>query len=363
VFDINSSYPDKAANFRLPYGQCLYEYGEGVHPDMSKFWVAECLISFMLKKDCLPCIPYKAISEAGPLEEKDKEHEKWLEESEGIVRLTFCCIDYATFQESYDIKIIRWCWSMHWAWKIHREVAKFVNMNNDNKIKYSKLAKTVTVSDHRYAEWMTKRNRAKIDNNAFYGKFGEEIIKKGKTPYLEDGEIVWRLDREDETPEGKRKFLPVAIAITAWGRQQLVKMANVLGEYFLYCDTDSIHYLLAGQHLIDKAQKEGIFEIDAEKLGAWKHEGNMTRGRYLRAKCYMEETKKGEREATVAGLPADKHTGQFSKKRSCLDWDNFHLGTIIPTSKTNKLRTVRTPTGNKLLPVHFQIKDKEAIFA
>jgi hypothetical protein len=362
VFDINSSYPDKAANCKLPYGPCLEENGEGIHPDMSKFWVAEALVTFTLNDGCLPCIPYKAITEGEIIEDKDIDHDKWLEESHGIVRMTFSCIDYLTMHESYDFKIRRWCWSMHWAWKVHKEVAAFVNMNNDAKIKYSKLAKTVTVSDHRYAEWMTKRNRAKIDNNAFYGKFGEEIIKLGKTPYLEGGEIIWRVDREDETPEGKRKFLPVAIAITAWGRRQLVQMANILGKYFLYCDTDSIHYLLEGQYLIDKAQKEGIFEIDAEKLGAWKFEGNMNRGRYLRAKCYMEENDKGEREATVAGLPADKHSGQFSKKRSCLDWDNFHLGTIIPSDKTNKLRTVKTPTGNKLLPTHFQIHEKESLF-
>jgi hypothetical protein len=47
-------------------------------------------------------------------------------------------------------------------------------------------------------EYNTKRNRAKIDNNAFYGKFGEEIIKEGKTPYLDEDpdELVrWEVDR------------------------------------------------------------------------------------------------------------------------------------------------------------------------
>jgi hypothetical protein len=140
-------------------------------------------------------------------------------------------------------------------------------------------------------------------------------------------------------------------------------MANTLGEHFLYCDTDSIHYLLSGQHKIDQAIKEGIFDVDSEKLGAWKLEGYMVRGRYLRAKCYMEETEEGEMEATVAGLPADKHTGQFSKKRSCLNWENFFIGHVVPAEQSNKLRTVRTPTGNKLLPTGFKIKEKESLFA
>jgi hypothetical protein len=360
VFDINSSYPDKAANFKLPYGKCLMESGEGKHPDMSKFWVAECLMTFTLKSDHLPCIPSRAILEGGIVEEKDSNHDKWLEDSQGIVRIRFSCIDYGTIQESYDIKILSWEWSMHWAWKVHKEVAKFVNMNNEIKIKYSKLAKQETDPELK-AEYNVKRNRAKVDNNSFYGKFGEEIIKKGKTPYLEEGNIIWRVDREDETSEVKRKFLPVAIAITAWGRRQLVQGWNILKEHALYCDTDSLHYLTAGQPKLDKAMEEGKFETDAEKLGAWKLEGNFVRGRYLRAKAYMEENEKGHREVTLAGLPADKHSGQFSKKRSCLDWDNFKIGTIIPADKTNKLRTVPTPTGNKLLPTSFQIKEKDSL--
>jgi hypothetical protein len=361
VFDINSSYPDKAANFKLPYGQCLREFGENSHPDMSKFWVAEALVEFTLKENCLPCIPFKSILEGQPVEEIDPDHDKWMEDSQGIVRMVFSCIDFGTIQESYTFKVHRWLWSMHWAWKVHKEVAKFVNMNNETKIKYSKLAKTVSISDPRYAEWMTKRNRAKIDNNSFYGKFGEEIIKKGKTPYLEDGQIIWRLDREDETSEGKRKFLPVAIAITAWGRRQLTLGWNTLREHALYCDTDSLHYLKEGQSKLDAATAAGEFEIDNERLGAWKLEGNMKRGRYLRAKAYMEQTDKDKIEVTLAGLPADKHSGQFSKKRSCLNWDNFKIGTIIPADKTNKLRTVPTPSGNKLLPTSFQIKEKESL--
>lgn len=361
VYDINSSYPHKAAEMKLPYGNCLAEYGEDKHPDMSKFWVAEALVEFKLKPNHLPCIPSKAISEGRP-----EQTDKWVEDSEGLVSLTFSNIDYETMRQSYDIKVYRWRWSMHWAWKKQKEVAKFVHMNNDNKVKYRKLAKETTDENQRV--WYdTLANRAKIDNNSFYGKFGEEVIKEGKTPHFEENEegeevLEWITDRQEEQNERARKFLPVAIAITAWGRQQLVTMANILGEHFLYCDTDSIHYLLAGQDKIDMAIKNGIFEVDPRKLGAWKLEGYMKKGRYLRAKCYMEENEEGEREATVAGLPADKHSGQFSKKRSCLNWDNFYIGTVIAPEQSNKLRTVRTPTGNKLLPVGFKIKKKANLF-
>lgn len=358
VMDINSSYPHKAATSKLPYGHSVYEFGEGKHPDMSKFWVAECLIEFKLKPNCLPCIPSKAITEGRPLE-----YDKWMDDSEGIVRLTLSNIDYITIQMSYEIKVWRWCWSIHWAWKTHVEVAKFVYKNNEIKVKYSKLAKK-TNDAHKKAEYNTMRNRAKTDNNGFYGKFGEEVIKEGKTPYYDevDEDVLWKIDRIEEQSENKRKYLPVAIAITAWGRQQLVIAFNLLGKYSIYTDTDSLHYLKEGQPILDKAIKDGIIEMDNENLGAWKHEGDFKKGRYLRAKCYMEETYNGKIEATVAGLPADKHSGQFSKSRSCLTWDNFRIGTRIPPEETNKLRTIRTRTGNKLVPTDFTIKEKLSIF-
>jgi hypothetical protein len=263
--------------------------------------------------------------------------------------------------ESYKITVWRWCWAVHWAWKVHKEIARFVYKNNDIKVGNKLKAKKET-DPQRIIDLLTQANRAKTDNNSFYGKFGEIILKEGKTPYLENGEVIWKVDRQEVQNERARKFLPVAMAITAWGRQQLVMMANTLGEHFLYGDTDSIHYLLIGQEKIDIATEKGIFVVDDTKLGAWKLEGYMSKGRYLRAKCYMEQTTDGELEATVAGLPADPHTGQFSKKRSCLNWDNFYIGVVIPEEQANKLRTVRTATGNKLLPTHYQIKEKETLF-
>lgn len=358
VMDINSSYPHKAAEMKLPYGPPVAEYGEGKHPDMSKFWVAEALVKFKLKsKDHVPCIPSKAISEGRPLE-----IDKWVADSKGIVKMSLSNIDYQTIALSYDFEVISWKWSVHWAWKVHREVAKFVVSRYETRLEYKALIKEEKKKSKpdqdKLKEWDTMQNRAKIDINSFYGKFGEEVLKLGKTPHWEEDEdgneeIRWKTDREDEASEYNRKFLPVAIAITAWGRQQLVKGANLLGEDFLYCDTDSLHYLKKGEHKLQ------TLDIDNSKLGAWSFDGDYTKGRYLRAKCYMEEKPDGTIEATVAGLPADKHTGQFSKKRSVLNWDNFHIGLYIPEDKTNKLRSVRTATGTKLVPVHFQIKEKD----
>lgn len=359
VEDINSSYPDKAANKKLPYGPVLKEFGEGEHPDMSKFWITDALVSFKLKPHCLPCIPSKSITEGKPLE-----FDKWMLDSgnggQNIVRMKFSSIDYDTINMSYDFHIHRFMGTVHWAQKIHREIAKFVNHNNTIKVNASKQAKVETDPD-KVNELLAQRYSAKTDNNSFYGKFGEEVIKHGKTPYYEDEDITWLTDREEEQSERSRKFLPVAIAITAWGRQQLVIAANILGEDFLYCDTDSIHYLMSGAYKLDKAEQDGLIQRDTEKLGCWSFEAHVKRGRFLRAKCYMEELQDGTVEATVAGLPADKGSGAFSKSRSCLSWDNFHIGHIVPPEQSNKLRTIRTATGNKLVPTGFIIREKEFV--
>lgn len=355
VYDINSSYPYQLAFRKLPYGRPIRKYGQGVHPDMSKFWVGEVLIKFKLKKDKLPCIPTKAIVEGKPIT-----NDKWLTDSFGIVRMLLCNIDYLTIKESYDFEIISWEWSIHFTWKIQKEIQSFILKNNDDKVNYKRMANNEKCEDLK-REYLSRSQRAKIDNNSFYGKFGETIIKLGKTPYKEDDEIIYRVDKEEVLREGKRKYLPVAIATTAWGRYHLVKLANAVGEKFLYCDTDSIHILREGSSVVNMLSRSGEIKLDKLELGAWDMEGQFDRGRYLRPKCYYEEKYGETPEVTLAGLPADPHTGARSKQRTCCTWDNFHIGLNIPDGN-GRLQSVRTPTGIKLMSTDFTITEHHTIF-
>ena len=356
VYDINSSYPYQQAYRKLPYGEKLFTYRTDTHPEMSKFWIAEATVRFHLKDGKVPCIPKKAVIEGDV-----KGQEKWLTSSDGYVVITFSAIDYLNIHESYDFEVLEWHISHHWAWKVHPEIQKFILKNNEEKVKYKKLSKQETNPDL-INEYKSRSQRAKINNNSYYGKFGEDIIKKGKTPYLTlDRDVEYIQDREEIQGMGRRKYLPVAIATTAWARYHLVTFANTLGENFIYCDTDSVHYLRKnGDALIKEAQQKGIFEISDTDLGAWKLEGYFDRGRYLRSKCYYEEKYGEEPEVTLAGLPADDVT--TPKKRSCCTWENFHLGLKIKGGN-GKLRSVRTPTGNKLIPTDFEINEKVGIFA
>lgn len=356
VYDINSSYPYQLANKKMPYGHMVSKtYGQ--KPIMSNFWVAECLVKFKIKEGCIPCIPKKKVVEGRP-----EINDEWLKDSRGIIRLRFCAIDYLTIMESYEFEVLEWVWVMHWAWKVQKEVANYIYINNDNKIKYRELADK-TKDNAKKREYKAAEHRAKINNNAFYGKFGESIEKIGKTPHPEhENGVVYKTDRFDITKMYNRKFLPVAIATTAWGRRQLVQFANGIGKDFIYCDTDSIHMRKKGFDKVNKLKREGLIELNHSELGAWDFEGEFYRGRFLRAKCYFEQKKGETPDVTLAGLPADKHSGPRSKKRSCITWDNFHIGLELPASVTNKLGSRRTPTGNKLVPMPFKITETSSPF-
>lgn len=293
----------------------------------------------------------------GVVENKPLTLDSWLKSSEGTVKLIFNCIDYKQILENYDFEIMSWDWSHHFAWKVQKEVQAFILKNNEEKVKYKKQAEHEP--DLRLKnEFLARSQRAKINNNAFYGKFGEEIIKEGKTPYLVEAidDVVYIKDREDIQSENKRKYLPLAIATTAYGRAQLIQAVNLLGKHFYYCDTDSVHFNSAGNALLDQAIKNKTFLVDKTKLGGWKYEGHFDRGRYLRAKCYYEEVYGKTPEVTLAGLPSDKHTGSRSKTRSCITWDNFRMGLTIPDGN-GRLRTIRTSTGSKLVSADFTITE------
>ena len=112
----------------------------------------------------------------------------------------------------------------------------------------------------------------------------------------------------------------MATFITAYAREKTIRTSQAIKEYsinkygkdlYCYSDTDSIHTLLP----IEELKK--FCEIDDVKLGYWKNEGEFTKAKFIRQKCYLEEID-GKTKITCAGLP-----------ESCykyVDWDNFKEG-------------------------------------
>lgn len=115
-------------------------------------------------------------------------------------------------------------------------------------------------------------------------------------------------------------YLPIGAFITAYAREKTIRTSQAIKDYsikkygkdlYIYSDTDSIHSLLPIEEL------KLFCDIDPVRLGAWKHEGDFTKARFVRQKCYLEEIE-GEINITCAGMP-----------KSCYDfvkWEEFKTG-------------------------------------
>jgi len=143
-----------------------------------------------------------------------------------------------------------------------------------------------------------KRQLAKLMLNNLYGKFGTNPERISKLPCLVDGKIKWLKESDWYKLKGKkdgvvylRKFdnynptgyIPVATFCTAYARNELWSAIEKVWDYFLYCDTDSIHILISGLEIALSS-----LDIHDTKLGAWAQESIWTDGIFLRAKTYAE---------------------------------------------------------------------------
>lgn len=111
---------------------------------------------------------------------------------------------------------------------------------------------------------------------------------------------------------------------------------------YIYSDTDSIHTLLPIEEL------KQFCDIDPVRLGAWKHEGDFTKAKFVRQKTYLEEID-GNINITCAGMP-----------KTCYDyvnWDNFKTGFICG----GKLTFKHVKGGVILDDTDFTIKEEKTI--
>lgn len=137
--------------------------------------------------------------------------------------------------------------------------------------------------------------------------------------------------------------------ITAYARNKTIRTSQAIKEYsikkygkdlYYYSDTDSIHCGL------DIEELKMFCDIDPVRLGSWKHEGNFTRAKFIRQKCYLEEME-GEIHITCAGMP-----------KTCYDyvtWENFKTG----FSCGGKLTFSHIKGGVKLIDTEFTIKEEK----
>ena len=338
VYDVNSLYPWAMRYNTYPIGLPMYFEGQYQEDLRRPLYIQKFTCEFKIKKGFLPCVQIKnSLFYNG---------NEYLIESNGIVDLTMCNVDLELFFDHYDV------WNINYIcyWSFHAKDGVF----NDYIDTWYKVKENSTGAIKQVAKLML---------NNLYGKFATspEIIEK--IPVVEDDVVKYIVDRKYIKDA---VYVPVGIFCTAYARNKTIRTAQMEYERFVYADTDSVH--LVG----DYEPEEMASVIDDKKLGYWKNESNFVRGRFLKAKAYVEEeltTKKAYEDNQASKEPSAliyerdgkyyhlnvKCAGMNDAIKQKVTYDNFKAG----FSEHGKLVPKNVKGGVVLQDTEFTIKDFE----
>ena len=328
VLDVNSLYPSVMYNEMLPFGDPLFFDGKYEEDKLYPLYVQTFSASFELKKNMIPTIQLKNNTSFIPTE--------YVTSSNGdIVTLTLTSVDLKLFLDHYDVEYIHY----HNGWKfkglkgLFRDyIDKWIKVKIDSK------------RDNNGAMYMI----SKLMLNSLYGKFGLNPDIRSKYPEIDEKGIVTYKFYERETREPI--YIPVAAFITSYARNKTIRTSQSIKsyslehygkDYYIYSDTDSIHTLFT-----DVKKLKEFVDIDEYRLGAWKLESQFVKGKYLRAKSYIELSPEGKLNCTVAGLPKNMS--------NIVDFDNFNIG----ANYFGKMIPLHVKGGIVLKPDYFTIRTK-----
>lgn len=333
VLDVNSLYPYVMYVSKLPFGTPIFFRGEYKPDNLYPLYTQMFQCQFELKPGKIPTVQIKHSMFF-------KGNEYLTSSDDEIVVMCMNNIDLELFLENYDVYNLEYL--SGWKFKAAEGLFNpYIEKWNGVKIQAK--------AEGNPGLYLI----AKLFLNSLYGKFGTGIVLKSKIPQLTADDIVTYKDSEPESKDGI--YIAMASFITSYARHKTITAAQtIMDNYnagksniqFVYADTDSLHCISP-----DGSLPEGL-EIHDSDLGAWKFESKFKRGKFLRQKCYIEESTddvynpnaKYKLKVTVAGMPEE-----------CADqvnFKNFKFGATY----TNKKQPEIVPGGVILKDIDFTIK-------
>lgn len=320
VLDVNSLYPSQMKYKPMPYGVGMWFKGQYKQDYSRPLYIQHFRCAFEIKPGFLPTVQIH-------YNPRFKATEYVTSSNGEIVDMCMTSVDLKLFLDHYDVYSMEY--ESGWSFKAKEHLF-------DDYIDYWTEQKIKAKQEDNGGMYTI----AKLFLNNLYGKFSTAPTTASKHPRLEDGEVKYSIGADEERDP---VYLPVGTFITAYARDVTIRAAQKVKDRFLYADTDSLHLI--------GTEVPADLDVDDYRLGAWKLENRFRRGRYLHAKCYLEDIyneKTGEYELkpTIAGLPAKQH--------SQVNFDNFHYGAVY----TGKLLPKKVVGGVVLTPHTFEIKKK-----
>ena len=334
VLDVNSLYPSVMYECALPYGTPIFFPGKYEYDELYPLYTQMIRCQFELKKGKIPTIQIK-------YGYGFKGNEYLTNSGVGEVILCLNSVDLKLFFEQYDVYNVEYLS----GWKFKRSKGLF----KDYVEKWSN-AKIDAKKEGNHGLYLI----SKLFLNSLYGKFGTDNKVKSKVPYLGEDGLVHYKDGNVEDKDGV--YIAMASFITSYARLKTISAAQkIMDNYnagkskiqFVYADTDSLHCVSPDFEL-----PEGL-EIDDTKLGAWKFESKFNKAKFLRQKCYIENSTEDvhnpepsyELKITVAGMP-----------KTCYPYVNFR-NFKIGASYKGKMLPKMVEGGVILESVDFTIKE------
>lgn len=197
--------------------------------------------------------------------------------------------------------------------------------------------------------------RSKELINSLYGMCAQNPVKPDVI-YMDEPDQAFTLEDIVDIGEklekyNKKAFLLYAWGcwVTAWARLKLKEMINIVGDNFVYCDTDSVKFLVRNDYnrIVARIEEynQGLKELsisnkgyaDDKKgithyLGVYEYEETYKQFKTLGAKKYAYTKQDGTFKITIAGVP--KKAGA----REMETIENFNVGFVFRDS--GKLESV-----------------------
>lgn len=317
VLDVNSMYPYILREKLLPFGKPLYFEGEYKEDKDYPLYDQHILVSFKMKPNTIPFISEKkSINSSKNTFITDclaEPIELCLTNIEMKMLLEFADIAYLEYIDGYKYQA---------STNLFKDyIDKWYKQKVEAKAEGNNALATI----------------AKLMLNSLYGKFGTSPTGFNMKLVMDENGIL----KGESLGESERAlvYLPIAKFTTAYGRELIIRNGIKCFNKLCYIDTDSLHFI----NLFDEEIK--LFDIDEERLGAFKIESNFTRARYLKQKTYIEQYENEK--------PLIKCAGLSERGKNKVSFEDFKFGLKI---KGANLKPVRVKGGIVLKEVDFEIK-------
>lgn len=268
IIDINSLYPFIMFKYELPVRRGVYYKGKYKNNKIYKYYIQHIKVDFKVKNMGIAFLHNKNFFNI---------NEKIENSNNQLIDLYLTNFDIELLYKNYDI------------YEIY-----FIDgyMYSTNKILYKNYIEKFYKLKNNTKNELLKRFY-KLLLNSLYGKLGSRKKLQKKEPCILNDKIVYKLSNKEIDAGGW--YMPASIFIASIGRYILLKDIEKIKNDFIYCDTDSIHFL--------NSKNIKIFNIN-KKMGSYKIEAKNATAKYLKLKTYIYKDNKNLKKV-VAGVPAE----------------------------------------------------------